>query len=618
MIEKEIERLLSVKAVECIPWAERFYLSPIFTTPKKDGSVRMILNLKKLNENVEYNHFKMDTLDSALRLMTKDCFMASVDLTNAYHTIPMAINQRKFLQFAFKDKLYQYTCLPFGLSSAPHIFTKVLKPIFASLRKQGHVILGYLDDSLLIGESELECKENVRATTLLFERLGFVVHPKKSVLQPSKSISFLGFKLCSTDMSVRLLENKVVDIQEDCKRLIQKDRESIRTVAALIGKLVAACPGVQYGPVFYIPLEIAKNRALRVNQGSFEGMMHIDEDVRRNLRWWCKELPTQARLIEHGSPDVVLTTDASLLGWGAHTDSDRTSGPWSSQEKRAHINVLELKAIYFGLKTLCSEARGKHIRVRSDNTTAVQYVNKMGGTRSIDCNLVAREIWLWCIERNVWVSAAYVKGAENVIADRLSRKGNERTEWALSDPCFQAIEQIWGPFHIDLFASRLNFKVRDYVSWEPDPGAIATNAFDLDWSESVFYAFPPFSLVNRCVQKILVDRADGVLVVPMWPGQHWFPSLLRTLVDVPRIIPPHKRMLHLPGHPEKIHDLHQKLRLMVCHVSGKACKSSNFRQGLPDSSWHHGGQEHKNNTESTSVSGGNFVVKGKLVICERL
>lgn len=114
------------------------YISNIFIRPKKDGSFRLILNLKQLNESVEYHHFKMENLKNAITLMTPNCFMASIDLKDAYYSVSVSESHRKYLRFIWKNQLFQFTCFPNGLSSAPRIFTKILKPVYATLRSQGH------------------------------------------------------------------------------------------------------------------------------------------------------------------------------------------------------------------------------------------------------------------------------------------------------------------------------------------------------------------------------------------------------------------------------------------------------------------------------------------------
>ena len=100
----------------------------------------------------------------------------------------------------------------------------------------------------------------------------------------------------------------------------------------------------------------------------------------------------------------------------------------------------------------------------------------------------------------------------------------------------------------DLFASRLNAQLPSYVSWHPDPGCSAVNAFSIPWQSHIFYAFSPFSLIPRCVQKILLDQATSILITSFWNTQAWFPQLLQLLYDQPWIL---KQSLRLIQHPSK-------------------------------------------------------------------
>jgi hypothetical protein len=79
--------------------------------------------------------------------------------------------------------------LPNGLASAPRLFAKLLKPVFAKLRSLGYVNIGYIDDSLLFGDSETECLMNIKETVGLMENLGFIIHKDKSIFKPSKQIT---------------------------------------------------------------------------------------------------------------------------------------------------------------------------------------------------------------------------------------------------------------------------------------------------------------------------------------------------------------------------------------------------------------------------------------------
>ena len=111
----------------------------------------MIPNPKKLNQFTTKKHFKMDTLTTIMRLVERDCFMACLDLKDAYYSVPIAKKDRKYLRFKWQGQLYQFTCLPNGLSCAPRKFTKLLKPALSELHMQGHLSSGYIDDIYLQG-----------------------------------------------------------------------------------------------------------------------------------------------------------------------------------------------------------------------------------------------------------------------------------------------------------------------------------------------------------------------------------------------------------------------------------------------------------------------------------
>ena len=160
-------------------------MSNIFVRPKKDGRFRMILNLQGLNDKIVYHHFKMTTLQSAIKLITPNCFMATIDWKDAYYCVPISDLHKKYLRFHFDGVLYEFQALPNGLASGPRIFTKITKPIFSTLRKRGHTNSPYIDDVLLFGDSIVDCQNNIKETIEVSTRAGFIGHPDKLVLIPS-------------------------------------------------------------------------------------------------------------------------------------------------------------------------------------------------------------------------------------------------------------------------------------------------------------------------------------------------------------------------------------------------------------------------------------------------
>lgn len=139
------------------------FISTVFTVPKPDGSFRLILNLKDQNEFVVYKHFKMEHLQSILNIMTQNCYMAKIDLKDAYYTVNVH-EYRKFMRLIWKGNVMEYTYLAMGLSSAPRVFTKLLKPVFASLRSKGFISEVYIADVYLQGATFKECADNVFCT----------------------------------------------------------------------------------------------------------------------------------------------------------------------------------------------------------------------------------------------------------------------------------------------------------------------------------------------------------------------------------------------------------------------------------------------------------------------
>ena len=612
IINEEIAKLLNKGVVEPTHCEEGDFTSTIFVRPKKDGTYRMILNLKTLNEFVSYYHFKMDNIQTALKLMRRGCFMASVDLKDAYYSVPIATEDRKYLKFEWQGSYFQYTCLPNGLACAPRLFTKILKPVYSHIRSLGHICMGHIDDSLLLGYNYSACAKNIQDTVDVFIKLGFVIHPEKSVLVPSQQLEFLGFLLNSVNMTIRLPPIKAERVRLACQSLLHKSKMSIREVAQVIGLIVSSFPGVQFGELYYRNLEKDKILALQISKGNYDSPMYLSNESRSDLTWWVNNVDSSFKTIVQEDPDLTLTTDASTRGWGAVSGVQKTGGLWSLEEQAFHINYLELKAVFLGLKSLLNNVHNKHIRIQSDNTTTVAYVNNMGGIKSAECNDMAQNIWLWCMEREIWLSACHIPGSTNVEADTESRQFNSSTEWSLNLEVFADLDKMWGPFELDLFASRLNFKVSSYVSWKPDPGAKYVNAFFVSWKEYYFYAFPPFSVIAACLQKIEQDQATGVLLVPVWQTQPWFTPLLHLLVDSPVLLPQSRCLLTQP-HNHALHSLRKQLKLMACKLSGKASSRETFQTRLQRSSSNPGLMERKSNIDHTSNSGLTFVVNGRLI-----
>ncbi len=290
----------------------------------------------------------------------------------------------------------------------------------------------------------------------------------------------------------------------------------------------------------------------------------------------------------------------------------KANGMWSYSEKEKHINFKELKAAFLCLQTFARDENQKHIRIESDNTVTVSYINNMGG-KVVYLDDLARKMWFWALERNIWLSSAYIPGVNNQIADHESRKvANDNTEWQLKTTVFKKIQKMWPFPKIDLFASRLNNQLPRYVSWGPDPKAVAIDAMSLYWSENDYYLFPPFSLLGRVLAKLDRDGGSSTLVAPVWPTQNWWVKLLAMVIAPPKLLGG-KLLLTLPWEKTLEHPLRNSLHMAVFRVSGNNSLKKGYQKGLPHWRRAPGEKGPENSIGRISRNGVSFVLKGKVI-----
>lgn len=232
--DAEVTSLLSKGAIENIPFKSSCFVSGIFVIPKSSGGFRPIINLKSVDKFVEHVHFKMEGVSVLRGIVRKGDFLRKS--TFRMLTIPIHPNHAKFLQLIWDGSLFQFTCLCFGLSSAPWSFTKILKPLVAFLRKKGIRIIVYLDDFLILNQSKEGAERDFLLTVDLVEKCGFLINKEKTLGVAAEQREFLGLFVDSLSLSLSLLPRKVQQIEKICRdrlsgryvRLAERDRKFFR------------------------------------------------------------------------------------------------------------------------------------------------------------------------------------------------------------------------------------------------------------------------------------------------------------------------------------------------------------------------------------------------------
>lgn len=604
IVSQEIDKLLFKGAIKKVDPVQGQFISNLFLVPKKDGSLRPVINLKNLNLFVDYQHFKQENLSFVFDIIQKDDFLTSIDLTDAYFSISIHDDFKKFLRFTWKGDILEFQVLSFGLACAPRVFTKILKPVFAFFRKFGIRCVFYIDDSLHMNQNFVDCQKETDFMVNKIDDLGFRVNRKKSVLSPTKRIIFFGLIIDTEVFKVFLTDEKIERIISLGTLILKQRNITIRCLSSFIGLIVHAFYAITLGPLHYRNLERNKNDELVCSNGDYDSNMLVSEYSVREITWWIDNVKLQnGKLIRPNPIDCWIDTDASLKGWGCRYEKFMIGGRWSVEEATHHINFLELLAIFLSLKAFFKDKRSLHIGIHSDNAVSVAYINDMGGMASLELDNLALEIWSWCTDRDLFLTAQYIPGSENFDADHMSRNFSDSTEWKLKTEIFDRLCAHFFNPDVDLFASRLNFQLPRFASWSFDPLASFTDAFTFSWSTLQPYIFPPFSLLGRILSKIMNDEVEkAILVVPFWPTQNWFPSLANSLISLPVRLPRHSDLLQQP-HSGEPHPLQRTLNLIGCCVSGRLSLVREFQRHLQMSSLAHGEPQL---SDSINIRGGSM------------
>ena len=322
------------------------------------------------------------------------------------------------------------------------------------------------------------------------QKLGWLVNLDKSELVPKQIFNFVGYQFDLRTGRVRPTPDRWQNLQDKILEIMSLPHCPVRQFMSLIGLLTATEKQVHLGRLHMRPIQWHLKQHWRIPE-SLEKVIPIPRSLYPHLQWWLqKDNVLTGQPLHPRKHALQIFTDASKEGWGAHLNEFTARGTWSLPESKLHINYLELKAVCLALKEFQNLCANQIVLVATDNITVMSYTNKEGGMRSGTVCALLWRILTWCTRHQVTLKARHIPGRLNVIADKLSRLGQTiQTEWSLLPEVFQAICSRWHHPQIDLFATRFNNKLPQFVSPVPDSLAIAVNALSMPWENLDAYAF---------------------------------------------------------------------------------------------------------------------------------
>jgi len=512
--------------------------------------------------------FKLEGPDVAAKLMRAGDWMFTLDMKAGYHQIPVKEWWRRYLCFQWEGEVYQWQVLPFGLSTAPRAYSKLTRALVARWREQGVRVSNYLDDFIFFAHTLEEAVALRRRVLADFTSLGWFLSTSKCMLKPGTRVGYLGLEFCSLPVPhLRVPHSKVQAFRERLRPVLRRHARVLQgggikqapneggvrttgfTLAVLLGKLQSfrlATPVVAL-------LTRALYDCLKQLPGQVEGYMDFGAEVTltpaalAECQFWYSRLPTwNGFSLLPVTITRVLYTDASGAGLGGmiHRVLARVMEPailqiaeyWEPEMDEAlkASVVTELVGLSRALVAGRAALAGESVLHRTDNICTYRVVVKGGSQRSARLTRIVRRIFLFCLTHGITLSSQYV-GADVIIrsgADALSRV-DDRSDCRLNKGVFGRLWYVFGPFHVDRFASAnavqsdpASGRELPYFSLHADSRCTGIDALTADWRGVTNYAFPPVSLVGLVLRLLREQGATALVIVPKWPAQWWWPLLL--------------------------------------------------------------------------------------------
>lgn len=346
--------------------------------------------------------------------------LAKTDIKSAYRLVPVHPEDRHLLGMEWGGRIYVDGMLPFGLRSAPKIFTAVADALEWCIRQAGAVnVFHYLDDFVVLGSPDSEaCRCFLDILERVCAHLGVPLAPEKTE-GPSRKITFLGIVIDTNRGELSLPKDKMERLLLMVRQWRMKKSCTRKELESLIGSLQHACKVIRPGRSFLRRAISALSIAKKPHQ-----FIRLNKEFKSDMAWWAtfaEGWNGTGIIIYSDKAQVVLTSDASgTWGCGAWSGQSWFQVEWNDATRQMCIAVKELMPIIISAVIWGPEWKGKSVCARCDNKAVVDVL----GSRSCkdkDLMQLLRSLFFLEASYQFQLSAEHIAGADNDLADDLSR-----------------------------------------------------------------------------------------------------------------------------------------------------------------------------------------------------
>ncbi len=358
------------------------------------------------------------------QIQSGDWFV-TIDLKDAYFHIEILPQHRKFLRFAFGGEAYQYRVLPFGLALSPRTYTKCMDAALTP----GHPhfkLQRRLADS---GTVSRACASTSRCRPSSSRISGVETQRQEKRSLSCSEDNVFGVVWDSITMQAQLSPARVESILNALKNIKLGQRITVHYLQRVLGLMAAASTVIPLGLLHVRSFQLwLRARGFHPRANPQRQIRVTRQGLRTLSMWFRPRFLTLGPTLGPCCRRKMLTTDASLTGWGAVLDGRPAQGIRRGHLLEWHINCLEMMALFRALKYFLQQLRGYHVLVRVDNTAVVSYINHQGGLRLRRLNRLAQQVLLWAQDKFLSLRAIYIPGLwmweQTCCPDKLWHMGN--------------------------------------------------------------------------------------------------------------------------------------------------------------------------------------------------
>lgn len=442
-VAERISEYISIGAVQPLPSnaSPPLLVQPLHVILKDGKKPRLVIDLSRnLNQLLPHTSFKYASVHDAVLLSTNQCFYSKLDISNCFLSFPLHPSVYKYFVFQFDGTYYQFTRLPFGLSTAPRVCTLLLSVIQFVLEQKQLTLVRYLDDFLFISSSFQSASQHLATAIQVFQEFGLVVNQKKTE-GPAQEIQFLGIILNSIDCTLSISQQRI----DEMNQLLHYHISTPASVAVKVKDIMSFTGKLAFVSQVLVSARPFMRRLLdAINGKRKQQRCRLPIEFKLDCAIWLQRIHQWNGLISwsiHTQPPFVIISDASITGFGFYLQSfpdsinidqlptamqpgHAVSGTWHSNMSHLLTNrsiaYLELFSVLYALTMLAPVLHNHSVLILTDNASNVPVINKQR-TRSSAIITLLRAMAELSATHVFSCSARHISGESNILADFLSR-----------------------------------------------------------------------------------------------------------------------------------------------------------------------------------------------------